>query len=76
MHETTRLENTAFNLISQLYRDADFLYSKVDTYINDAQKDGREDAVNVWNTIKQDKIKHLQMLRETLAKEAREGRIR
>jgi hypothetical protein len=76
MHETTRLENTTFNLISQLHRDADFLYSTVDTYISDAKRDGRSDAVNVWNTIKQDKIKHMQMLREALAKEAAAGKIR
>ena len=75
MHETTRLENTSFNLISQLYRDADFLYSTVETYINDANRDGRPEAINVWNAIKEDKIKHMAMLREALAKEAKEGRI-
>ena len=33
------LDNTTYNLISALEREADFLYSTVETYINDASKE-------------------------------------
>jgi hypothetical protein len=36
---TAGLDNTTYNLISALEREADFLYSTVETYINDASKE-------------------------------------
>jgi hypothetical protein len=75
-HETTGLENTTFNVLIALGKEAQFLYSTIDTYLNDAQKANRTDLVNMWNTIKQDRQRHLQMLREALEKEAREEKLR
>ena len=75
-HETTGLENTTFNLLIALGKEAQFLYSTIDTYINDAQKANRTDIVNMWNMIKQDRQKHMQMLREALEKEAKEEKLR
>ena len=74
-HETTKLENTTYNILAALGRDADFLYSTIDTYINDAQKANRQDLVKMWNTIKQDRERHLQMLREALEKEAKQEKL-
>ena len=56
-------------------RDADFLYSTVDRYIEDAQKDGRDNLVEIWKEIKQDKEKHLTKLRDCLEKEAKEEKL-
>ncbi len=56
-------------------RDADFLYSTVDRYIDDAQKDGRNNLVDIWKEIKQDKEKHLTKLRDCLEKEAKEEKL-
>ncbi len=64
------LDNTTYNLISALEREADFLYSTVDAYIDDARKENRPQAEEIWKTMKQDKRKHIQMLREALSKEA------
>ena len=75
-HETTKLENTTYNRLAALGRDADFLYSTIDTYINDAQKANRQDLVKMWNTIKQDRERHLQMLREALEKEAKQEKLK
>ncbi len=75
-HETTKLENTTYNILAALGRDADFLYSTIDTYINDAQKANRQDLVKMWNTIKQDRERHLQMLREALEKEAKQEKLK
>ncbi len=46
-HETTKLENTTYNILAALGREADFLYSTIDTYINDAQKANRQDLVKM-----------------------------
>ena len=75
-HETTKLENTTYNILAALGRDADFLYSTIDTYINDAQKANRQDLVKMWNTIKQDRERHLQMLRKALEKEAKQEKLK
>ena len=74
--ETTRLENSTYNILRALGKDADFLYDTVDTYINDAQKANRNDLVEMWNTIKQDRQRHLQMLRQGLEREAKQEKLK
>lgn len=74
-HETTRLENTTFDILIALGKESQFLYSTIDTYTSDAQKANRSDLVNMWNTIKQDRQRHMQMLREALEKEAKEEKL-
>jgi rubrerythrin len=75
-HETTGLENTTFNILIALGKEAQFLYSTIDTYKSDAERSNRSDLVNMWNTIKQDRQRHMQMLREALEKEAKEEKLR
>lgn len=74
-HQTTGLENTTFNILIALGKEAQFLYSTVDTYKSDAEKENRSDLVDMWNTIKQDRTRRLQMLREALAKEAKQEKL-
>jgi hypothetical protein len=73
--ETTRLENSTYNILMALGKEADFLYSTVDTYIKDAEIDGREYLVELWLEMKKDKQKHLNMLRQALEKEAIEEKL-
>jgi hypothetical protein len=73
--ETTQLENTTYNILAALGRDADFLYETIGTYIKDAQSANRSDLVTMWDTIKQDRQRHLQMLRQALDKEAKEQKL-
>jgi site-specific DNA-adenine methylase len=75
MHKSTKLENSTYNIITALQKEADFLYSTVDTYIEDAQKDNRSDLVNVWNTMKGDNERHIEMLRQALSKDAKEDKF-
>jgi rubrerythrin len=75
-HETTGLEDTTFNILIALGKEAQFLYSTIDTYRSDAERANRSDLVNMWNTIKQDRQRHMQMLREALEKEAKEEKLR
>jgi hypothetical protein len=75
MAETTKLDNSTYNILRALGREADFLYSTVDTYIDDANKDNRQHLVGIWNEMKRDKQRHLQMLRDALEKEAKEEKL-
>ena len=70
--QNTQIQNSTYNVLSALGREADFLYSTVDKYIQDAQNDGRQSLVDLWNEIKQDKQRHLSRLRECLEQEARQ----
>ena len=73
--EATQLENTTYNILAAVGKDADFLYSTIGTYIKDAQNANRSDLVDMWNTIKKDRQRHLQMLRQALEKEAKEQKL-
>ncbi|MGD9534531.1 MAG: hypothetical protein AB7V56_12280 [Candidatus Nitrosocosmicus sp.] len=73
--QTTRLENSTYNILSAMGREADFLYSTVDRYIQDAQSDGRQHLVDLWNEIKQDKQNHLSKLKECLQQEAKDQKL-
>ncbi len=72
---STKLSNSTFNIISMLDKEATFLYHAADKYIEDARQENRLDLVNTWNTIKQDKQRHVEMLRQALSKDAKEERI-
>jgi rubrerythrin len=73
--QTTKLENSTFNILIALGKEAQFLYSTIDTYISDAQKDNNSDLQNTWNTIKEDRKRHMDMLRKALEKEAKEEKL-
>ena len=73
--DTTKLENTTYNILAALGRDADFLYDTIQTYILDAENANRSDLVDMWNQIKQDRQRHLQMLRQALEKEAKQDKL-
>ena len=73
--ESALLEDSTFNVITQIEKKADFLYSSVEKYIRDAEKDNKPELVKLWSTMKQDEQKHLKMLREQLVKEVRENKL-
>ena len=75
MTQTTRLDNSTYNILIAPGKEADFLNSTLDTYIEDAKKDNREYLVEIWNQMKRDKEKHLQMLRQSLEKEAKDEKL-
>jgi hypothetical protein len=54
--ETTKLENSTYNILIALGKEARFLYSAIDTYIDDARKDNNSDLQNMWKTIKQETL--------------------
>jgi hypothetical protein len=70
--EAALLEDSTFNVISQIEKKADFLHSSVEKYLRDAEKDNKPELAKIWNSIKSDEQNHLKMLREELVKEVRE----
>ena len=73
---TPKILNSTYNILVALGTEANFLHETVDTYISDAKNENNSKLVEVWNTIKQDKEKHLQMLKECLQNEVKEGELR
>ena len=73
--ESTKLKNSTYDVLSALGREADFLYSTVDKYIQDAQNDGNTQLAELWNEIKQDKQRQLSRLLECLEKKAKEEKL-
>jgi len=73
--ETTKLENSTYNILIALGKEAQFLYSTIDTYIEDASKDNNSELENMWKTIKQERKRHLGMLRGALEKQAKEQKL-
>ena len=55
-------------MLNRIYpgTDADFLCDTMDSYIKDAQSGNRSDLVELWQTIKQERQKHANMLIEPL----------
>ena len=70
------IEDSTFNIITQIEKKADFLYSSVEKYVRDAEKDNKPELVKMWKTIKEDEQNHLKMLREELIKEVREDKLK
>ena len=73
---TPKILNSTYNILVALGTEANFLHETVDTYISDAKNENNSKLVEIWNTIKQDKEKHLQMLKECLQTEVKEGELR
>jgi hypothetical protein len=70
------LEDSTFNIITQIEKKADFLFSSVEKYVRDAEKDNKPELVKMWNSIKEDEKSHLKMLRDELIKEVKEDRLK
>jgi hypothetical protein len=65
----TGLSNRAYDILRTLGKDADFLYDTINKYIQDAEKDNRQDLVDMWKNIKQDREKHVHILKDALERE-------
>jgi hypothetical protein len=69
MSEKTGLDNSTYNILSTLGKDAEFLYDHIDKYIRDAESANKSDLVELWKTIRNDRHKHVDMLKHALEKE-------
>jgi hypothetical protein len=69
MASSTELTDTAYDILKVLGKDADFLYDTIETYIKDAEKANKKELLEIWQTIKIDRKRHMHMLKEALEKE-------
>ena len=69
MSSSTELTDTAYDILKMLGKDADFLYDTIETYIIDAEKANKSDLVEILQTIKIDRKRHMHLLKEALEKE-------
>jgi hypothetical protein len=69
MTASTPLSNTTYDILKVMGKDADFLYDTIDSYIKDAQSANKGYLVDTWQTIKQDRLKHVNLLKDALEKE-------
>ena len=68
MSQKTGLDNATYDILSTLGKDADFLYDDIDKYIRDAERANESDLVELWKTIRNDRQKHIEMLKDALKK--------
>ena len=69
------IEDSTFNVLSQIEKKAAFLYSCVEKYIRDAEKDNKPELIRLWTSVKEDEQNHLRMLREELVRAVREKKL-
>jgi hypothetical protein len=71
MSHETELSNTMYDILHAMGKDAGFLYETIDTYVKDARNANANNSnlVEIWQTIKKDRLKHLHLLKEALEKE-------
>jgi hypothetical protein len=69
MSSSIELTDTAYDILKMLGKDADFLYDTIETYIKDAEKANKSGLVEILQTIKIDRKRHMHLLKEALEKE-------
>ncbi len=69
MENSTSLSNTMYDILKVMGEDAEFLYDTIDKYIQDAQSANKQELVNTWNKIKNDRLSQINMLKDALEKE-------
>ena len=65
----TELTDTAYDILKVMGKDADFLYDTIEVYIKDAQKANKTELVQIWQTIRDDRKRHMHILKQALEKE-------
>jgi len=68
------LGDNPYNAVHQLTKTLEFL-NRVNMYIEDAQKANNEAFAMIWETIKADRQKHADLLKEFLSTEMKENRF-
>ena len=66
---TSEQTDTAYDILKVLGKYADFLYDTIEKYIKDAETAKKPELVKIWQTIKEDRKRHMHLLKEALEKE-------
>lgn len=68
------LNNNCYNIVHQLTKTLGFL-SRVEQYIEDSKKAGDNESEKVWNTIKADRRKHAELLKNLVKNEIKNNKF-
>jgi bacterioferritin (cytochrome b1) len=68
------LSNCNYNLTKQLEKKSQFLWI-VDSYIKDAENEGNSQCAEIFRKIKADEERHVEMLKQEIARLSREGKF-
>lgn len=68
------LNNNCYNIVHQLTKTLGFL-SRVEQYIEDSKKAGDSESEKVWNTIKADRQKHAELLKNLVKNEIKNNKF-
>ena len=70
----TCLNNCNYNCMKQLTKKLKLLWH-IDAHIEDAKKCGHKECVRVFEIIKKDEQKHVDMLKKIIEKKAKAGKL-
>jgi hypothetical protein len=70
------MDNCSFDIMTQTEKKADFLHSAIEKYIKDARDANRPELERLWNAIKEDEARHLDLLKAEMAKDVQTGRLK
>lgn len=68
------LSNNCYNTVHQLTKTLEFL-SHAEKYIQDAKNANDSEAEKVWNTIRTDREKHAEMLKNLVASDVKNNKF-
>ncbi len=72
--QRTLLSNCNYNLTKQLEKKLHFLWA-IDNYIKDAENEGNSKCAEIFRKIKADEERHVEMLKQEIARLAKEGKF-
>lgn len=70
--DETMLNNCDYNCVKQLSKQLDLLW-RFDGYIKDAKECGHEDCRKVFEEIKRDTQRHVDILKKLIVKQVKKG---
>ena len=73
MENSGTLSDTMYDILKVMWKDAEFLYDTIDTYIEDAENANKKELANTWRKIKSDRLNHVNLLKDALEKEIHGG---
>jgi len=69
------MKNNSHNLLHHTGRILDFLHRRCEHYLDDADEIGCKECRAIWEKLREDYRKHVEMLKEEIVRHAKEGTL-
>jgi len=66
------LKNNVHNLLHHTGRVLDFVYKRFDHYVDDSIEVNCNSCKEIWEKIREDYVRHIEMLRDEIVRHAKE----